>query len=73
MVALKLQRVQYSLQKKFLQRLVFPMLFGGSDGTFQGGRFVVTHYLSFWTESGQSVLGSTVVTLAIWENGAKIA
>ena len=32
MVALKLQQFQHNLKKIFLQRLVFPMLLGGSDG-----------------------------------------
>ena len=32
MVALKLQQFQYNLKKNFLRHLVFPMLFGPSDG-----------------------------------------
>jgi hypothetical protein len=37
MVALKLQQLQYDLKKKFLRRLVFPMLFGPSDGSLLTG------------------------------------
>ena len=32
MIALKLQQFQYNRKKCFLRRLLFPMLFGPSDG-----------------------------------------